>query len=64
MGDENKENEITVKDCLAGAFQALLRGDTKERDRLCQLAQMGFDNGHDWVDGDKPIRSISDSSKN
>jgi hypothetical protein len=37
-----KKTEITLQDCLAGAFQALLRGDTAERDRLCALAERAF----------------------
>jgi len=36
------EDDITVGDCLQGAFAALLRGDTDERDKLCNLAQIGF----------------------
>ena len=36
------ETTITVQDCLAGAFQALLRGDTAERDRLCAMAERAF----------------------
>lgn len=34
---------ITQKDLLKKAFAALLRGDTKERDRLCDLAQKMVD---------------------
>lgn len=30
---------MTAEDCLKQAFQALLRGDTAERDRLCRLAE-------------------------
>lgn len=41
MGDETK---ITLEDCLKGAFQALLKGDTAERDRLCALAERTFNN--------------------
>jgi hypothetical protein len=29
---------MTPEDCLRAAWQALLRGDTAERDRLCDLA--------------------------
>ena len=29
----------TTEDCLRGAFAALLRGDTAERDRLCARAE-------------------------
>lgn len=48
------KQEMTVKECMQGAFAALLRGDLKERDRLIQLAQLGF--GADKVcAGDKSI---------
>lgn len=30
---------ITVEDCLKGAFQALLKGDTHQRDVLCAMAE-------------------------
>jgi hypothetical protein len=30
---------MSVDDCLKAAWQALLRGDTAERDRLCALAE-------------------------
>jgi hypothetical protein len=30
---------LTVEDCMRRAFQALLRGDTAERDRMCALAK-------------------------
>jgi hypothetical protein len=30
---------MTADDCVRAAFQALLRGDTAERDRLCALAE-------------------------
>jgi len=48
------EDDITVGDCLQGAFAALLRGDTDERDRLCQLAKMGFGDD-ETVPADKSI---------
>lgn len=48
--------EITIQDLLAGAFQALLRGDTAERDKLCAMATKTFE-AHGNVDlaGDTPI---------
>lgn len=49
-----KTNDITVEDCLKGALAALLRGDLEERDRLCELAKIGFD-GEQTVSGDKSI---------
>lgn len=44
MTDKLKGDEttITLQDTLAGAFQALLRGDTGERDKLCALAERTF----------------------
>lgn len=45
---------ITVGDCLKEAFAALLEGDTNERDRLCDLARMGFKDEQP-VSMDKPI---------
>ena len=30
---------MTVKEHMKAAFEALLRGDTEERDRLCRLAK-------------------------
>ena len=44
----------TLQDCLAGAFQALLMGDSDERDKLCAMAERTFA-GCDSVSGDTPI---------
>lgn len=33
-------SESTAKECLAGAFQAILRGDYAERDRLCERGRV------------------------
>ena len=41
-GNRFEETTLTVQDCLAGAFQAILRGDTAERDKLCALAERTF----------------------
>ena len=30
---------LTVEDCMKAAFQALLRGDTDQRDKLCALVE-------------------------
>lgn len=49
-----KTNDITVEDCMKAAMVALLRGDTAERDRLCELAEFGFD-GQSVVPADKSI---------
>lgn len=43
MTNTDAANKLTVEDCLRGAFSALLKGDTAERDRLCDLAQTAFD---------------------
>ena len=53
-GEKMKTNDITVEDCLKAAMAALLRGDTAERDRLCELAEFGFD-GQNVVPADKSI---------
>jgi hypothetical protein len=45
---------ITVQDCLQGAFQALLKGDLKQRDILCAMAEKGF-NGSESVPLDTPV---------
>lgn len=53
MSDETK---ITVQDCLAGAFQALLRGDTHQRDVLCAMAEKAFHvTGESSLPGDTVI---------
>jgi hypothetical protein len=36
-------NPITSADCLHAAMSALLRGDTTERDRLCERAKRLID---------------------
>ena len=55
------KTEITVQDCLRGAWQALLKGDTDTRDILCAMAERAFD-GPGSVPGDTPvpIRPASD----
>lgn len=47
-------NDITVEDCLKAAMAAILRGNTAERDRLCELAEFGFE-GQSVVPADKSI---------
>lgn len=47
--------KITLKDCLAGAFQALLQGDTKTRDELCAMAETAF--------GNKIVHSLPDDTE-
>lgn len=36
------KTDITIEDCLKGAWQALLNGDTKTRDTLCAMAEKTF----------------------
>ena len=48
------KTELTGQDCMAGAFQALMRGDLAERDRLCALARRAFA-GRDAVAADTPV---------
>lgn len=49
------ETKITAEDCLKGAFAALLRGDTAERDRLCALAERSFRLGETEVPADRDV---------
>ncbi len=46
--------KITIDDCMKAAFQALLRGDTAERDRLCHAAATAFC-GRESVPADTPV---------
>lgn len=56
----SEKTELTVQDCLTGAFQALLRGDTAERDRLCALAERAFV-GKDTISVDTPVLVAKES---
>lgn len=47
--------EMTVKDCMKSAWEALLKGDTQTRDAMCGLAKRAFDNGETEVSSDKVI---------
>lgn len=50
------KTELTVQDCMAAAFQAILRGDTAERDRLCAMAERAFQkNGGESLPGNTPV---------
>lgn len=40
MQSDRTETTDTSEGCLRSAFQALLRGDTAERDRLCERAKI------------------------
>jgi hypothetical protein len=52
----NEKTDLTVQDCLAGAFQALLRGDTAGRDALCAMAERAFQqHGNQPLPGDTPV---------
>lgn len=48
------KTDLTVEDCLRGAFQALLRGDTTERDKLCAMAERAFKT-NDPLPGNTPV---------
>lgn len=48
------KTDFTVKDCLAGAWQALLCGDTKQRDVLCAMAEKAMDG--DSCPADTPVQ--------
>lgn len=51
-----EKTTITLEDTLAAAFQAILRGDTVDRDKLCSMAERTFiDNGNQSLSGDTPI---------
>lgn len=52
--NSDKETVLTVQDCMAGAFQALLRGDTAERDKLCAMAERAFKTNEE-VPADTPV---------
>ena len=56
----SEKTELTVGDCMAGAFQALLRGDTAERDRLVALAQRAF-RGNESIPADTPVLVAKES---
>lgn len=50
------ETTLTIQDTLAGAFQALLRGDIASRDKLCALAERTFQaHGNKELPGNTPI---------
>jgi len=59
----SEKTKLTVDDCLRAAFQAILKGDTKTRDDLCNLAEKSF-NGHDVVTGDTEVPIGKGSTKN
>lgn len=46
---------ITADECIKAAFDALLRGDTAERDRLCKMAEQLMRAGDRVRSGDKII---------
>lgn len=47
--------EITVQDCLRGAWQALLMGNTADRDKLCAMAERAFKGSNEPIPGDTPV---------
>jgi hypothetical protein len=46
---------ITVRDLLQSAFQALLRNDLAERDRLCGVLERAWPAGAQEIPNDTPI---------
>lgn len=56
----SEKTELTVQDCMAGAFQALLRGGLAERDRLCALAQRAF-RGNESIPADTSVLVAKES---
>ena len=56
-----QETDLTINDCLASAFQALLRGDLEERDKLCAMAERAFE-GEAVADGNKSVMGIRGQS--
>ena len=51
-----EKTDLTLQDCLAGAFQAILRGDTGTRDVLCAMAEREFvRSGNQSLPGDTVI---------
>ncbi len=53
------KTDMTVKDCLQGAFQALLRGDTHQRDVLCAMAEKAFKPGETSCPGDRSVLKLT-----
>jgi len=50
------KTDLTVQDCLQGAFQALLNGDTEGRDKLCGMAERTFQqHGAKVLPGSTPV---------
>lgn len=50
---------MTVEDCLKKAFAALLRGDTAERDRYCDLAKNLMSVAERLEAGEPPARAVA-----
>jgi len=52
----SEKTKITVQDVMASAFQALLRGDTAERDVLCAMVEKEFaETGAEFLTTDHEI---------
>jgi hypothetical protein len=49
------ETIITVRDLLQAAFNALLRDDLAERDRLCAVLERMWPKGAEEIPNDTPI---------
>jgi hypothetical protein len=51
-----EKTTITIHDCMASAFQSLLRGDTDTRDKLCAMMERTFAAyGNTELSGNTPI---------
>jgi hypothetical protein len=51
-----EKTTITIHDCMASAFQSLLRGETDTRDKLCAMVGRTFAaHNNTELPGDTPI---------
>lgn len=50
-----KTKDLTIEDCLRNAFAATLKGDYKERDNWCAMAEKGFDGTGNDMPANTPI---------
>lgn len=57
------EPDITLEDVMQAAWEAILRGDFKERDRLCELAMMTFNGKSEPLPGDTLISNVKGATK-
>ena len=51
-----QKTTLTIQDCMASAFQSLLRGDTNTRDKMCAMLERTFAaHGNTELSGQTPI---------